>query len=98
MIYAQLAILTTLQALERDFKNESHKLELAFKLRTGQGAPSQIDKLYGHAVALAVELERPPTKKELKDRFDSKLQHPVRPIGVFQTLKEAGLSWLKRGK
>ena len=98
MIYAQLAILTTLDALKRDLKNKSHKLQLAFKLLTGEGAASQIDKLYGHAVALAVELERPPTKKELKGRFDSKLPHPFDPSEFSKRLKETGLSWLKRGK
>lgn len=98
MIYAQLAILTTLQALERDLKNKSHKLRLAFEMRTGVGTPSKNDKLYGHAVALAVELQRPPTKKELKDRFDSKLQHPFDPSEFSKRLKETGLSWLKRGK
>jgi hypothetical protein len=97
-IYAQFAILTTLQALERDLKNNSHKLKLAYEMRTGVGTPSKNDKLYGHAAALAVELQRPPTKKELKDRFDSKLQHPFDPSEFSKRLKETGLSWLKRGQ
>jgi hypothetical protein len=100
MIYAQLAILTTLQALKRDVKNKSRKLQLAFELLTGQGAQSQIVKLRDHAVSLAAELQRPPSKKELKDRFDSTLppHHPVRPSEFSKLLKAAGLSWLKRGK
>ena len=100
MIYAQLAILTTLQALKRDVKNKSRKLQLAFELLEGEGRPSQIVKLHDHAVSLAAELQRPPSKKELKDRFDSTLppDHPVRPSEFSWLLKAAGLSWLKRGK
>jgi hypothetical protein len=99
MINAHLAILTTLQALERDKKNESRKLQLAFELLTGQGTPSQIVKLCDHALTLASELQRPPSKKELKDRFDSTLppQYPVHPSEFSKLLKVAGLSWLKRG-
>ena len=40
--------------------------------------PSQIGKLRHHAVTLACELQRPPTKKELKDRFDP----PKPPISM----------------
>jgi hypothetical protein len=100
MIYAQLAILTTLQALKRDVEKGGRKLQLAFEWLTGEGSPSQIVKLCDHLRDLAVELQSPPSKKELKDRFDSTLppQYPVHPSEFSKLVKVAGLSWLKRGK
>jgi hypothetical protein len=61
--------------------------------------PSQIGELRDHLMDLAVELQRPPSKKELKDRFDQRLPlYQVRPSEFSTLLKAAGLSWLKRGK
>jgi hypothetical protein len=99
MIRTQLAILTTLEVLKRDVELGGRKLQLAFELLTEQGWPGKIGKLRHHAVTLAGELGCPPSKKELKDRFDSPLpHHPVRPSEFSALLKVAGLSWLKRGK
>ena len=100
MVNVQLAILTTLQALKRDVKTKRRKLQLAFERLDDPQWPRQIEKLRHHALMLAVDLQRPPSKKELKDRFDSTLppQYPVHPSEFSKLLKAAGLSWLKRGK
>jgi hypothetical protein len=93
--HAQFAISATLQALERDRQSKGRKLQLAFALLTDDQWPGEIDKLLGNAVMLACELQRPPSKKELKNRFD--------PCGNMhawrftELLKHAGLAWLKRG-
>jgi hypothetical protein len=99
MINAHLTILTTLQALKRDVKNESRKLQVAFEWLDDHQWPSQIEKLRHHALMLARDLQRPPSKKELKDRFDPRLPpYQVRASEFSTLLKAAGLSWLKRGK
>jgi hypothetical protein len=100
MINVQLTILSTLQALKRDVKTNRRKLQVAFGLLEGKGTPSKSVKLCDHAEYLAAELQRPPTKKELKDRFDSTLppQYPLESSEFSKVLKVAGLSWLKRGK
>jgi hypothetical protein len=102
MVNVHLAILTTLEALKRDDKNESRKLQVAFALLNDPQWPTQIGELRYHARNLAVELQRPPYKKELKDRFEQPLppHHSgriVRPSEFSSRLKAAGLSWLKRG-
>src|SRR4029077_11986964 len=96
----QWAIIATLEALKRDVENKDRKLQVAFEWLEGEGAQSQIVKLCDHAVYLAAELQRPPSKKELKDRFDSTLppDHPVHPSEFSKLLKAAALSWLKRGQ
>ena len=76
------------------------KLQVAFRLLNNPQWPTQIGELRHHAVMLAVELQRPPSKKELKEKFDSTLpeQYPVLPSEFSRLLKAAGLSWLKRGQ
>jgi hypothetical protein len=95
----QWAIYATLEALKRD-GTKGRKLQVAYEWLTGEGSPSQIVKLRHLALMLAVKLQRPPSKKELKDRFDSTLppDHPIHESEFSKRLKEAGLSWLKRGQ
>ena len=97
----QFAIIATLEALERDtktkgHKHRGHKLQLAFELLDDPQWPNQIGELRDHALDLAVDLQRPPSKKELKDQFDP--PERVGPSEFSTLLKAAGLSWLKRGK
>jgi hypothetical protein len=95
----QIAIVATVQALKRDAKTRAPRLQVAFDLVTDPQWSGHIGKLLDHALMLACELQRPPTKKELKDQFDSTLpqQHPVHSSEFSKLLKMAGLSWLKRG-
>jgi hypothetical protein len=41
---------------------------------------------------LALELQRPPYKRELRESFDP--QHRVKPSNFATLLKHAGLGWL----
>jgi hypothetical protein len=103
----QFAIIATLEALERDAKTKDrkhrgHKLQVAFELLNDPQWPRQIGELRDHALDLACDLQRPPSKKELKDQFDPPLlHHALGLVGATKfasLLKVAGLSWLKRGK
>jgi len=100
MVNAHLAILTTLQALERDTKTEaqksrkSRKLQVAFKLLKDNQWPSQIEKLRHHALMLACELQRPPYKSELRQDFDP--QQRIQTTNFATLLRRAGLGWLPK--
>jgi hypothetical protein len=104
----QLAIIATLDALERD-GSKRRKLQVAFELLNDPQWQTRNENLRHHAVMLACELQRPPSKKELKARFDPPLSKRPSPLVDHQSglvdpsefsrrLKAAGLSWLKRGQ
>jgi hypothetical protein len=58
--------------------------------------PQDIDELQKHAVRLAISLQRPPTKAELRKRHNP--SGTLRESEFSPLLKHAGLSWLKRGR
>ena len=87
------AILATLEALERDAKTKARRLQLAFKLLTDNNQwQSQIGKLRDHLRTLAIELQRPPYKLELRKNFDP--QQRVQTSNFTTLLRVAGLGWL----
>jgi hypothetical protein len=93
------AIETTLEVLRQ---NQTGKLQLAFKLlRDSKQWPQALDSLGDHAWLLANELQRPPSKKELKDRFDpptpKHIDGLINKSEFSKLLKHAGLAWLNRG-
>ena len=86
------AIETTLDVLQQ---NQAGKLQLAFKLLSDNAQwPRTLDILRDDAWDLANELQRPPSKKELMNRFDpsGKLEQSE----FSKLLKHAGLAWLRR--
>ena len=86
------AISLTTEALSQELGG---KVQLAFELLQSDQWPQDIDKLQEHAMALATELQRPPTKAELRKRHDP--SGTLRASEFSPLLKRAGLSWLKRG-
>jgi hypothetical protein len=93
-IEVHFAILTALQALERDVETRSRKLQLAFRLLTEKGWPSQVRELQHHALMLACELGRPPYKSELRKEFDP--QERIQTTNFATLLRRAGLGWLPK--
>ena len=92
-------ILTTLEALRQ---KQGRKLQIAFNLLTDNQWPQTLDSLGDHAWLLANELQRPPSKRELKDRFDAPTathdHGKIHPSEFSKLLKHAGLAWLNRGR
>jgi len=94
---ARLAIMATLNALEQDTKAKTRKLQVAFKLRTGAKWLQPIDQLHEHTFSLSVALQRPPSKKELKEKFDQHWEgFKIQSADFAKLLKRAGLAWLRR--
>ena len=63
--------------------------------------PQDIEKLKWHAVALAWELQRPPTKAELRKSYNSLGHHAngdLEESKFSPLLKRAGFSWLKKAQ
>ena len=83
------AISLTIEALSQGL---GRKMQMAFELLKSDQWPQDIDKLQEHAMALATELQRPPTKAELRKRHDS--SGTLRESEFSPLLKHAGLSWL----
>ena len=70
------------------------KLQIAFDLLRDDGQwQEDISKLRDHALLLAGELQRPPTKRELRKRYNP--SGTLKESEFSQLLKHAGLSWLK---
>jgi hypothetical protein len=92
----QFAIFAALEALKRDVENKGRKLQVAFEWLEGKGSPSQIVKLHHHAVALAVKLERPPSKSELRADFKLGQRIQIQPTNFATLLRRAGLGWLPK--
>ena len=90
---ALFAILATLQALKQ---HQGRKLQIAFDLLTDDKRPRLLEKLRDNTWMLSNELQRPPSKKELKNRFDpsGKLEQSE----YSKLLKHAGLAWLRRDR
>jgi hypothetical protein len=81
--------------VERLAQGLGEKLQMAFKLLQSDRWPQDIDKLQEQAIRLAINLQRPPTKAELRKRYDPRDTLYESDFAVL--LKHAGLSWLKRG-
>jgi hypothetical protein len=92
----QFAIIATLEVLERDAKNENSKLQLAFELLIDPQWPGQIEKLCHHALMLAVKLQRPPYKSELRADFELGQRIQIQPTNFATLLRRAGLGWLPK--
>jgi hypothetical protein len=90
----QLAIIATLQALDRDAKTKGRKLQLAFKLLTDDQWPQRIDQLQERTWSLSVEHQRPPYKRELRKSFAPQWQ--IRASNFAALLRIAGLGWLPK--
>ena len=76
------------------------KVQIALKLLRDDAKWSQdIDKLQEHALRLAIILQRPPTKAELRKSYNSYREHSAGTLkekDFSPLLKHAGLSWLKK--
>ena len=94
LIRARDAISLTIEALS---KGDGGKLQIAFDLLWDNSQWLQeVTNLRFHAVALAAELQRPPTKAELRERYNSKRSSPLEESKFSPLLKDAGLSWLEK--
>jgi hypothetical protein len=91
LVTAHDAIFLATEAL---FKGDWKKIEKAFDLLQRDQWPEDIKRLRVHAVDLAGDLQRPPTKIELRKRYDPKER--MDPSQFAKLLKRAGLSWLRR--
>jgi hypothetical protein len=93
----QDAIKKTLESFKR---GQWRKLRIAFELLTDNQPVRMIDKLQQQAWLLASMLQRPPSKGELKARFDPPASHrphgKIHPSEWGKLLKHAGLGWLRR--
>jgi hypothetical protein len=91
---ARDAISLTVEALSERL---AEKVQMSFDLLQGDTRwPQDIDELQKHAVRLAISLQRPPTKAELRKRHNP--SGTLRESEFSPLLKHAGLSWLKRGR
>ena len=100
LIRARDAISLTFEALS---KGLGGKMQIAFgKLRGDDSKwPQDIEKLKWHAVHLARDLQRPPTKAELRESYNSTRHHVNGALGESKfspLLKHAGFSWLEKGE
>lgn len=69
-------------------------MQIAFKLLQDDSQwPQDIKDLQQLAMRLAARLQRPPTKAELRMRYNPTLKEKDFSL----LLKHAGLSWLKKG-
>jgi hypothetical protein len=94
LIMAQDAISLVVEALSKELGG---KLQIAFDmLRDDSQWPRDIERLRWHATVLACDLQRPPSKKELKQRHDP--DRRIDPSPFAELLKSAGLSWLPRAR
>ena len=92
LMRAQDAIRLVVEALST--KELVGKLKIAFDLlRDDSQWPQDVTNLRVHAMALAYLLQRPPTKAELRKRYDPTL----REKDFSPLLEHAGLLWLKKG-
>ena len=90
------AISLTIEALS---KGHGGKVQKAFELLQRDKWPQDIDKLQEHAIRLAITLQRPPTKAELRKSYNSYREHSTgtpKEKDFSPLLKHAGLSWLKK--
>ena len=85
------AISLTIEALSQELGG---KMQMAFELLHSDQWPQDIDKLQEHAMTLAAELQRPPTKAELRKRYNPSGR--LRESEFSELLKHAGLAWLRR--
>jgi hypothetical protein len=99
LIRARDAISLTFEALS---KGLGGKMQKAFDRSHDKGQwPRDIEKLKWHAVALAWELQRPPTKAELRKSYNSTRHHVDSALGESKfspLLKHAGLRWLDKAQ
>ena len=92
LIMAQDAISLAVEALS---KGLGTKMQKAFDvLRDDSQWPQDIVKLQRYAVDLAADLQRPPTKAELRRRYDP--DRRIDPSKFAKLLRHAGLSWMRR--
>ena len=87
---AQDAIHLVVEALSKEF---GRKLQKAFDLLKRDQWARDIPKLWACALDLANELQRPPTKGELRKRYKPTLKEK----DFTPLLEHAGLSWLEKG-
>jgi len=92
LLSAQAAIGLVVEVLSKKFGGR--KLQKAFELLQGGQLPQDVTKLRFDALALAGELQRPPTKRELRERYDPGMD----PSQFAKLLRHAGLSWLPGAK
>jgi hypothetical protein len=94
LIMAHDAISLVIEVLS---KGLGKKMQIAFNLlRDDSQWPQDIERLRWHATVLACDLQRPPSKKELKQRHD--LHRRIDPSAFAELLKSAALSWLPRAR
>ena len=92
LLRAQDAIRLAGEALS---KGLGKKMQKAFDLlRDDSQWPQDVTNLQIHAMVLAGELQRPPTKAELRKRYDP--DRRIDPSKFAKLLKHTGLSWLRR--
>jgi hypothetical protein len=102
LMMAQDAIVLVVEALSKDAQSREEggvsgpkgKLQIAFDLLRGGQWPEDVTNLQNHAWFLAGKLQRPPTKAELRERYDPRMD----PAQFSRLLKPAGLSWLPGAK
>lgn len=74
------------------------KLQIAFDLLSSEAAwagTDKVDALQEQCLLLATEKQRPPSKKELKDRFERK-GNLIDKSSFAELLRHAGLGWLRQ--
>jgi hypothetical protein len=90
LMRAQAAIGLVVEVLSEE--HGGIKLKKAFDLAQGDQLPQEIQKLWDCTMFLAATLQRPPTKKELRNHYDP--DERMDPAQFSRLLKPAGLSWL----
>ena len=95
---AQVAIGLVVEVLS---KGPLEKLRIEFNLLWDDSQlPQDVMNLQFQAWRLAGKLQRPPTKAELRKRYNSKYKAPAAALSekdFSPLLKHAGLSWLRKG-
>ena len=105
---AQGATVLVFEVLSKDLQHETPrheqivrfwpkgKLQIAFDLWWDEQWPEDVTNLQKHAWYLAGKLQRPPTKKELRERYAPGTDPADAQFS--RLLKAAGLSWLPDAK